>query len=194
MAEDTIYMASELSQAIQQVCDEKGIPVESVVESIESALAAAFRKDFGNKLQNLEVVFDIDTGTSKIFDIKEIVEDQLKIDTEEYIEAKKNGLGPRLFAGDKEKFCGKVALTEITGGTEGSAEVYDRLSAAGVGTIVGMHMSEKHTKAAKKAHVNALVAGHISSDSIGVNLFVDELVKRGVEVKAISGLTRVSRV
>lgn len=82
-------MSSELSQAIGQVCDEKNIPVESVIESIESALAAAFRKDFGNKLQNLEVEFDIETGTSKVFDVKEIVEDKLKIETEAYIEAKK---------------------------------------------------------------------------------------------------------
>jgi len=82
-------MSSELSQAIGQVCDEKNISVESVIESIESALAAAFRKDFGNKLQNLEVEFDIESGSSRVFDVKEVVEDQLKIDTEAYIEEKK---------------------------------------------------------------------------------------------------------
>ena len=49
-------MASELVQAIQQVCDDKKISVESVVETIKSALAAAYRKDFGNKLQNIKVL------------------------------------------------------------------------------------------------------------------------------------------
>lgn len=112
----------------------------------------------------------------------------------EYIEAKKNGVGPLLFSGKKENYCGKIAITEITGGTEGTPEVYERLSSAGVGTIIGMHMSEKHTEAAKKAHINAVIAGHMSSDSIGVNLFLDELVKEGVEVLAISGLTRVQRI
>ncbi|HRY63244.1 MAG TPA: transcription termination factor NusA [Patescibacteria group bacterium] len=75
-------MASELSQAIKQVCDEKRIPVESVVETIESALGAAYRKDFGNKLQNIKVDFDMETGGFKVFDVKEVVEDELKAEYE----------------------------------------------------------------------------------------------------------------
>lgn len=74
-------MASELTQAIQQVCNDKKIPVESVIETIESALAAAYRKDFGNKMQNIKVEFDMETGDFKVFDVKEVVEDELK---EEY--------------------------------------------------------------------------------------------------------------
>ncbi len=114
-------------------------------------------------------------------------------DIPEYAEAKKQGLGPRLFAGKKENFCGKVAITEITGGTEGTPEIYKWLSSAGIGTTIGMHMSEEHTKQAKKAHINALIAGHMSSDSIGVNLFLDHLEKNGIEIIPISGLIRVSR-
>lgn len=75
-------MASELTQAIKQVCEEKKIPVESVVETIESALGAAYRKDFGNKLQNIKVNFDMETGGFKVFDIKEVVEDELKAEYE----------------------------------------------------------------------------------------------------------------
>jgi putative NIF3 family GTP cyclohydrolase 1 type 2 len=101
--------------------------------------------------------------------------------------------GPKLFAGSEKNRCGKIALTEITGGTEGSPEIYERLAQAGVGTVIGMHMSEKHTEAAKKAHINAVIAGHISSDSIGVNLLLDELEKRGVEVVPAGGLIRVKR-
>ena len=111
----------------------------------------------------------------------------------EYAEAAKHKAGPKLFAGDKENRCGKIALTEITGGAEGTPEVYKYLSQAGVGTIVGMHMSEKHTAAARKAHINAVIAGHISSDSIGVNLFLDELEKRGIEIVPAGGLIRVKR-
>lgn len=112
----------------------------------------------------------------------------------EYQAAMKVGIGPLLFSGSEDRRCGKIALTEITGGTEGSAEVYERLAHAGVGTIVAMHMSEKHTEAAKKAHINAIVAGHMSSDSIGMNVFLDELEKRGIEIIPCSGLFRVSRV
>ncbi len=111
----------------------------------------------------------------------------------EYAEAQKKGFGPRLFSGNQDNFCGKVALTEITGGTEGSPKVYQYLSQAHVGTIIGMHMSETHKKEAEKNHINAIIAGHISSDSIGMNLFLDELEKRGIEVVANSGLIRVKR-
>ena len=112
----------------------------------------------------------------------------------EYQAAMKVGAGPALFAGSEERRCGKIALTEITGGTEGSTEIYERLAHAGIGTIVAMHLSEKHKDAAQKAHINAIVAGHMSSDSIGMNLFLDELEKRGVEIVSCSGLFRVSRV
>lgn len=111
----------------------------------------------------------------------------------EYKEARKQGMGPRLYAGNEENRVGKIAFTELTGGTEGSADLYERLSVAGVGTIVGMHVSEKHKEAAEKAHLNAVIAGHMSSDSIGMNLFLDELEKRGMTIVPTSGLIRFSR-
>ena len=42
---------SEITKAIQFLCDEKNLPYESVMEAIELALAAAYRKDFGQKNQ-----------------------------------------------------------------------------------------------------------------------------------------------
>ena len=66
---------SEIKSAIQQICEEKGLSYESVMETIETALAAAYRKDYGNKLQNIEVEFDVETGLVKAFDVKTIVED-----------------------------------------------------------------------------------------------------------------------
>jgi putative NIF3 family GTP cyclohydrolase 1 type 2 len=102
--------------------------------------------------------------------------------------------GPRLFTGKEANYLGKIALTEITGGTEGSKELYQHIAQAGIGTIVGMHMKEESREEAEKSHLNIVIAGHMSSDSIGVNLFLDELVKRGVEVIPCSGLIRYSRV
>jgi hypothetical protein len=112
----------------------------------------------------------------------------------EYQEAAKQGAAPILFNGTPDSRVGKIALTEITGGTEGSAKIYEKMSQAGIGTIIAMHQSEEHKKAAEKAHINVVVAGHISSDSIGMNLFLDELEKRGIEIVPCSGLIRVSRV
>ncbi len=111
----------------------------------------------------------------------------------EYRNASQIGLGPRLFVGNQKNRAGAIALTEITGGTEGNPEIYEKLADAGVGTIVGMHMSEKHKEEAEKAHLNVVIAGHMSSDSLGMNLFLDELEKEGVEIIPCGGFLRVSR-
>ncbi|MFA5076279.1 MAG: transcription termination factor NusA [Patescibacteria group bacterium] len=76
-------MAAPIMAAIQQIAQEKGISVESVVATIESALAAAFRKDFGQKNQNIKVEFDGKTGGSRVFDVKTVVEDELAAKAEE---------------------------------------------------------------------------------------------------------------
>ncbi len=114
-------------------------------------------------------------------------------DIPEYKIASQNGAPPRIFVGNKENRCGKIALTEITGGTEGSPKIYQNLAQAGVGTIVGMHVSEEHKKEAEISLINIVIAGHMATDSLGLNLFLDELEKRGVEIVPCSGLVRVSR-
>ncbi len=111
----------------------------------------------------------------------------------EYQFATKIGAGPKLFVGQGENHTGKIVLSEITGGTSGSPKMYEKMSQAGIGTIVGMHMSEEHRKEAEKSHINVVIAGHISSDSLGMNLMLDEFEKSGIEVIACSGLTRVKR-
>lgn len=73
---------SEITKAIQMLCDEKNLPYESVMEAIEFALAAAYRKDFGNKQQNIKVQFDPETGDMKAWDIKTVVEDIAEEDLE----------------------------------------------------------------------------------------------------------------
>jgi len=113
---------------------------------------------------------------------------------EEYKEAIKFGAGPKIFVGSEENRCGKIALTEITGGTEGSPKLYEKMAQAGIGTIIGMHISEEHKKEAEASNINVVIAGHMSSDSLGVNLFLDELEKQGVEIISCSGLIRVKRI
>lgn len=103
------------------------------------------------------------------------------------------GSGPVLFAGKLSNRAGKIVVTEFTGGTDGSKEIYEKMSATGVGTIIGMHMKEEQRQEAQKHHINVVVAGHIASDSIGMNLLADQLEKRGVEVVPCSGFIRVKR-
>lgn len=123
--------------------------------------------------------------------VGEIIE--LLEEVPEYQKAKKLNAGPRIFVGSSDRKAGKIAILGITGGTEGAKEVYEKMAIAGVGTTIDMHMSEEHKKEAEKHHINVVVAGHIASDSIGLNLLLDELEKRGVEALSGSGLIRVSR-
>ncbi|MCK5416226.1 NGG1p interacting factor NIF3 [Candidatus Parcubacteria bacterium] len=125
----------------------------------------------------------------------EFVEDILETLKElpEYQEAIKIDAEPRLFVGQKENYCGKVVVTEFTGGTSGSKDMYEKMAQAGIGTIISMHMGEEHRKQAEKYHLNVVIAGHIASDSLGMNIFLDELESKGIKILTCSGLTRFKR-
>jgi len=110
----------------------------------------------------------------------------------EYAEAVQYNAGPAIVLGSKDKRAGKI-MVDMTGGTSGSEDAYARLVAAGVGTLIVMHIGEKHRKEAEKNHVNVIIAGHMASDSLGLNLFLDELVRQGVEVIPCAGLLRHER-
>jgi putative NIF3 family GTP cyclohydrolase 1 type 2 len=111
----------------------------------------------------------------------------------EFKEAVKYNAGPTIFVGSSEASAGKIAVTEFTGGTSGAKEIYEKMAQAGVGTIIGMHMGEEHRKEAEKNHINVVIAGHMASDSLGMNLFLDEIEKEGVQVIPVSGLIRIKR-
>lgn len=123
--------------------------------------------------------------------LSEVIE--VLLTQKEYREAAAEGTGPSVLVGDGKKRAGEV-MVDMTGGTEGPEKMIEKLAQAGVGTIVAMHMGEKLRKEADKQHVNVIIAGHIASDSIGINLFLDQLEKKGVKSRAFSGLTRVSRI
>lgn len=111
----------------------------------------------------------------------------------EYAEAKRRGAGPYLISGRPQNRVGKLMI-DMTGGASPSDKIYQELSQAGVSTIVGMHMNEKSFAEAKNAFLNIIIAGHIASDSLGMNLFLDELEKKGIKIIPCSGLIRISRV
>ncbi|MDR0486452.1 MAG: NGG1p interacting factor NIF3 [Elusimicrobiota bacterium] len=112
----------------------------------------------------------------------------------EYIYASKAGQPPIILNGNKDSRCGKV-FVDMTGGTEGPIQSLEHLSQAGIGTIVGMHMSEKALKEAERCKINVLLAGHISSDNLGLNILFDKMEsKLGVlELLEFSGFKRFKR-
>lgn len=114
-------------------------------------------------------------------------------DIPEYGQALRDNSGPKIVNGTKQRHTGKV-FVDMTGGTEGSKDIFEKLSQAGIGTVVAMHLSEEHFKKAEKEHINIIVAGHIASDNLGLNLLLDKLEKIAeVEIIPCSGFRRVKR-
>src|SRR3990172_256215 len=66
---------SPFTAAINQICDEKGLSKEIVLETIEAAVAAAYRKDYGRPSQNIKAKFDPDSGIAKVWQVFDIVEE-----------------------------------------------------------------------------------------------------------------------
>jgi putative NIF3 family GTP cyclohydrolase 1 type 2 len=100
---------------------------------------------------------------------------------------------PRIVSGSEDSRCGKI-FVDMTGGTEGSKDVFEKYAAGGVSTLVGMHISEDHLENAKKANLNVVIAGHISSDTLGLNLLLDTVEKKGsLEFVCVSGFERIRR-
>ncbi|MEK7544828.1 MAG: transcription termination factor NusA [Patescibacteria group bacterium] len=73
-------MQTEFAAAISQLCDEKGIDREKVMETIKAALKAAYRKDYGTRDQNVDVVLDDMTGNATVFLLKMVVK---KVESED---------------------------------------------------------------------------------------------------------------
>ena len=111
----------------------------------------------------------------------------------EYNAAAKQNAGPKITSGDNSSKAGKV-FVDMTGGTEGSKDIFKKLSEARVSTLVCMHLSEEHFKKAQEEHMNVVIAGHIASDNVGLNIMIDELEKKGkFKMLVCSGFRRFSR-
>lgn len=111
----------------------------------------------------------------------------------EYQEGIRNHGGPTILLGSEKRRAGKV-FVDMTGGTGGSKEAFEKIAQTEVGTILAMHIGEEHRAEAEKHHLNVVIAGHIPSDSLGLNLLLDELEASGeLEIIPCSGFRRISR-
>ena len=60
--------------AVRQLCNEKNLPEEIIMDIVKAALRTAYRKDYGNKEQNIEVDIDPKTENVTIYLVKKVVE------------------------------------------------------------------------------------------------------------------------
>jgi len=90
--------------AAAQIAEEKGIPMERVVESIETAFAAAYKKDYGKKGQIVKAKLNMETGTAKFWQIKIVVTSDMLYTEEELEKMKEEGYPEDI----KEEEGGKI--------------------------------------------------------------------------------------
>jgi len=87
-------MNDQFEQALNQIAEEKDINRDEILKMIELSLAAAFRKDYGEKDQNIVVEFSAENMATRIFDVKTVVAevvDPVKEVTEEQAQELKKG-------------------------------------------------------------------------------------------------------
>ncbi|MGX8797127.1 hypothetical protein ACR6HW_13750 [Fusibacter sp. JL298sf-3] len=95
---------------------------------------------------------------------------------------------PVVRCGSGSDYAGKV-LVLFAGGTNGGADVYKAYFEAGVGTIVAMHCPQDVLKEVREQNIgNVVVAGHMPSDSIGLNVLIEALKEKGLDVTKMSGI------
>jgi len=76
-----------INSVLSELEEERGIPRESVVEAIGTALATAYKKEYGKRGQVVRAKFDMNTGTTEFFQIKFVVDDTRVWFPTEYPEA-----------------------------------------------------------------------------------------------------------
>lgn len=111
----------------------------------------------------------------------------------EYAAAEKYGMALKVFAGSKKRSAGRVYV-DMTGGTSGAEDTFEKLaSRSDIGTMVAMHIPEKHRSEAEKYHINVVIAGHMASDSLGMNLLLDGVEKLTNQKLAVIGCSGFRR-
>lgn len=91
----------EFGSAVMQIAEEKGISKERVLEVVEAALAAAYKKDYGKKGQVIRSVFDEVKKEANFFLVKEVVDETTREFVEESEETDQVALSAETGKGDE---------------------------------------------------------------------------------------------
>jgi putative NIF3 family GTP cyclohydrolase 1 type 2 len=96
---------------------------------------------------------------------------------------------PKIRLGGPDRLAGRVAVA-MAGYTNGGVDVLRAYFEAGVGTVLMMHFPEADLKEAREQRLagNLVITGHMASDSIGINVYLDELERRGLDVIRAGGI------
>ncbi|MHB8718837.1 MAG: Nif3-like dinuclear metal center hexameric protein [Candidatus Dormibacteria bacterium] len=192
----------------------EGVPRDVAVEAVEARLEAMRRQVhmsninalvdgarlIGMPLCNIHLACDILTRT----EIMEVLRDVprgatvgVAIETlvERFVEFRRGHARPEAWLGSDANPLGRWTVA-IAGGTNGGFPVFSAYFDAGVDTVVTMHCAEDHLQRLRewqdrdrgRAAHTLLVTGHMTADSIGINMVIARLEERGIEVVRTSGV------
>jgi len=82
------------TSAIAQIAEEKGISQEKVIETIESAIAAAYKKDYGKKGQIIKAKLDPETGNVKFWQVRKVLDKSMIYSNQDLEKLKAKEMGP----------------------------------------------------------------------------------------------------
>jgi len=107
----------------------------------------------------------------------------------------REGFPPKAVVGSEKNVLGDKAYYCLSGGWNPTAQVFEWIAKAGVGTCVMVATSSEHQKIARDYHMNIVLFPHYPMDSLGMNLLYDEWIREDLmEVIPCSNFTRVNRV
>lgn len=141
----------------------------------------------------------VETYLTKLIEHKKpyVISDIIDLlnDIKEYQIASENNNPPKIYLGTEKNRAGKV-LVDMTGGAVFDVKMIPALANAGIGTLVVMHLPEKHIEECEKHNINIVCAGHMASDSLGLNLMfksIKEENKKHFDILPASGYILVER-
>ncbi len=108
---------------------------------------------------------------------------------QEFPELKQAATRPKVCLGAPEHLAGRVAVA-MAGYTNGGVDVLKAYFEAGIGTVLMMHFPDADLREAREQKLagNLVITGHMATDSIGLNIFLDELERHGLKMVRAGGI------
>lgn len=131
-------------------------------------------------------------GKSEPRTLNDVIDTLLELP--EYKWSLKYGMEPQIHSGNSENRAGEIGVFGFTGGTDLGENVIEKMVNSGIDTLVAMHAPKNQIEKADEHNINIITAGHMPSDSLGINLFLDKAQKEfKFDVFELSGFKRVKR-
>ena len=140
----------QMSAMVDIIAEEKGLPRETVLDVIEQAIAAAWRKDNGDRDMNVRAVLNTKTGEADVFVSREVIEDGLAYNPSTEIPLAEAGKGAKLGDVVEEKF---------------KVESFGRVAAQTAKQVVVQRLREAENDAVLSAYedkIGTVVTGTVS--------------------------------